>query len=146
MEKAQINTRYILKRMWFCLASSYAGLLVLWSIVFIGGVFNQNWLNLLFWEGAVFYSISFILLPIIYWRFYIVLAWIINIVFLVFLTLVMIKLAFTIESDPSYLQNNERIWGPGFHFMHFALFGVTSFFVCTLWKPALFYFHKLRGR
>jgi len=142
MKENRINIMPVVKRIWFTLASSYTGLLVFWALAFIGGTFNQNWLNILFYEGAVFYGVAFILLPIIYWRFYLVFSWMINIVFLAFLALYMMRLGFIIENDPLYIENNERIWGPGFHFMHFILSGVTALFIYTLWKPALFHFRR----
>lgn len=141
-----VNIKQILQRTWIWLASLYMGLLVFWFLIFIVVFFSRSGLSILselLWVGAVLYGVLFILLPVIYWRVYAALAWVINVIFLLLLTLSMVKLGYIIASDPLYLENNERIWGPGFQFMHFVLFGVTSLFIYTLRRPALFHARAL---
>jgi len=143
------NIRNILERIWIWLASIYAGLLTLWWLMSLVGSLSQkvpSLFNGLFWVVATLIGVLFVILPLIYWRFYAVLAWGINIAFLGGLSLSMIQLAYVIANDPHYLEDNERIWGPGFHIMHFVLFGVTSLFIYSLKRPALSHIRAIREK
>lgn len=145
--KTSDHMRNRLKNIWICLASSYAGVLAIWSLVYMGSLFDQNWLNIIvdfFWTGFVVFVVIFIFLPFRYPQFFTVFAWGVSAVFLFFFTLNLIKLYFLIQTDPYYLQNNEQIWGPGFHFMQFVLIVVTGLVVGTLWKNTKLYLSATR--
>ena len=145
-----LNITHILERVGIWMASLYSGVLTAWFFLFIVA-YIQNTVNIfdkILGGGLVLIGLLFIFLPIICRRFSVLLSWGINIIFLCFLTLSMISLGYEMSSDPYYMENNEGIWGPGFHFMHVVLFGMSGLIIFMLRCSAVYYirciWHKLK--